>query len=150
MIGRRGFIGAVAGVHLAIPQASMAQPVGKVPRIGWLGFNAPETAPHQYAAFRQGLRDHGWVEGRNILIEYRWAGGRADRLPALAAELVRLDVDLLVTASSASTRAAKDATTAHSDFKRPRERLGRFCATAIDPFQTIGIVGQATASFVGQ
>jgi len=111
MIGRRGFISAVAGVHLAIPHATTAQPVGKVPRIGWLGFNAPEAVPHQYAAFRQGLRDHGWVEGRNILIEYRSAGGRADRLPALAAELVRLDVDLLVTASSASTRAAKDATT---------------------------------------
>jgi len=57
------------------------------------------------------LRDHGWVEGSNIVIEYRSAGGRADRLSALAAELVRLDVDLLVTASSASTRAAKDATT---------------------------------------
>jgi putative ABC transport system substrate-binding protein len=84
MIGRRGFIGAVAGVHLAIPHATTAQPVGKVPRIGWLGFNAPETAPHQFAAFRQGLRDHGWVEGSNIVIEYRSAGGRADRLPALA------------------------------------------------------------------
>jgi putative tryptophan/tyrosine transport system substrate-binding protein len=111
MINRRSFISAAAGVHLAIPRATTAQPVGKVPRIGWLGFNAPEAVPHQYAAFRQGLRDHGWVEGRNILIEYRSAGGRADRLPALAAELVRLDIDLLVTASSASTRAAKDATT---------------------------------------
>jgi len=111
MIGRRGFISAVAGVHLAIPHATTAQPVGKVPRIGWLGFNAPETAPHQDAAFRQGLHDHGWIEGSNILIEYRSAGGRADRLPALAAELVRLDVDLLVTAFSASTRAAKDAAT---------------------------------------
>jgi putative ABC transport system substrate-binding protein len=76
MIDRREFTGALAGAVLAAPRAAPAQPVGKLPRIAWLGFTAPEAVPHQYAAFRQGLRDHGWVEGQNILIEYRSAGGR--------------------------------------------------------------------------
>jgi putative ABC transport system substrate-binding protein len=69
-----------------------------------------ETAPHQYAAFRQGLRERGWVEGRDVVIEARRADGRPERLPALASELVRLHVDVIVATGSAATRAAMAAT----------------------------------------
>ncbi len=64
----------------------------------------------RHEAFRQGLRELGYVEGKNIVIEYRYAEGKLDRLPALAAELVRLKVDIIVTAGPTPTRAAKEAT----------------------------------------
>ena len=66
--------------------------------------------PARIEAFRQGLRELGYVEGKNIVIEYRYAEGKLDRLPALAAELVRLKVDVIVTAGPTATRAAKEAT----------------------------------------
>jgi putative tryptophan/tyrosine transport system substrate-binding protein len=85
-----------------------AQQPGNVPRIGYLHFRAgPEAADE---AFRQAMRDLGWIEGQNIIIEYRWAAGKQDRYPALAEELVRLKVDLIVTATPAPTQAAKNAT----------------------------------------
>jgi putative tryptophan/tyrosine transport system substrate-binding protein len=87
-----------------------AQAPARIASIGWLGLNSLESAPHQYAAFRQGLRERGWVEGRDLMIEARRADGRPERLPALAAELVRLHVDVIVAASSAATRAAMAAT----------------------------------------
>jgi putative ABC transport system substrate-binding protein len=83
---------------------------GKGPRIGYLGSASSATAPDLVAAFRQGLHDLGYVEGQNITIEYRWADGQVERLPALAAELVRLPVDVIVTAGPLGTRAAKDTT----------------------------------------
>jgi putative ABC transport system substrate-binding protein len=90
---------------LMTPLTAEAQPA-KIPRIGYLG-----DAPGPFAqAFRQGLRDLGYVEGENIAIEYRWTEGRDDRLPELAAELVRLPVDVLVTPGSRASRAAKQAT----------------------------------------
>ena len=70
----------------------------------------PSTDPTRIEAFRQGLRELGYVEGKNIVIEYRYAEGKLDRLPALAAELVRLKVDVIVTRGPAPTRAAKEAT----------------------------------------
>ena len=75
--------------------------MAKSPRIGWLGFGLPTTlaAVPLLDAFREGLREHGWVEGQNVLIEYRGADGRVDRYSELAAELVRLPVDVLVTSS---------------------------------------------------
>jgi putative tryptophan/tyrosine transport system substrate-binding protein len=87
-----------------------AQQPAKVPRIGYLSAASPSAIAALTEAFRQGLREHGYVEGKNIVIEYRSAEGKPDRLPALAAELVRLKVDAIVTAGSTSTRSAKEAT----------------------------------------
>jgi ABC-type uncharacterized transport system substrate-binding protein len=91
-------------VHLAD-----AQQPAKVPRIGFLGATAPSVVEDRTEAFRQGLRDLGYVEGRNIVIKGRYADGNSDRLPALAAELVRLKVDVIVTQGSFSTRVAQKA-----------------------------------------
>jgi ABC-type uncharacterized transport system substrate-binding protein len=85
------------------------QPV-KVPRIGFLGASSASVLAARIEAFRQGLRDLGYVEGKNIVIEWRSAEGKLDRLPALAAELVRLKVDVIVTTGPAPTRPAKEAT----------------------------------------
>jgi putative ABC transport system substrate-binding protein len=108
-------VGLVVTLALSMLVASLAagaQPAGKVPRIGWLQLNAPPTEPRpSIEAFREGLRALGWVEGQNIAIEHRWAEGRLDRLPALAAELVRLPVDVLFAGSAEAFNAAKDATT---------------------------------------
>ena len=94
----------------ALPSAEAQQPT-KVPRIGYLSPTSPSASPTRIEAFRQGLRELGYVEGKNIVIEYRYAEGKFDRLPALAAELVRLKVDLIVTTGPTVTRAAKEATT---------------------------------------
>jgi putative ABC transport system substrate-binding protein len=95
-------------VVLAAPLVAEAQQ--KIPRIGFLGLN-PGANPHLIEAFRQGLRDLGYVEGRNVVIEYRSAEGKLERLPALAAELVALKVDVLVTGGGTPTAlAAKQAT----------------------------------------
>jgi putative tryptophan/tyrosine transport system substrate-binding protein len=88
-----------------------AQQLTKVPRIGYLSPTSPSVSPTRIEAFRQGLRELGYVEGKNIVIEYRYAEGKFDRLLALAAELVRLKVDLIVTTGPTVTRAAKEATT---------------------------------------
>jgi putative tryptophan/tyrosine transport system substrate-binding protein len=91
--------------------AATAQPAGKVHRIGWLATGVRPVGPYSLLeAFRQGLRDLGYVEGRNILIESRFAEGQADRCPALAAELVRVPVDVLVAAGTAPIQAAQHAT----------------------------------------
>src|SRR5438552_10151900 len=105
---RRAFIGVVAVALLTFPLAIEAQQAGKVPRIGYLGQNNTEIGQHQLAAFREGLRERGWVEGQNIVIEFRYANGKVDQLPALVSELVRLKVDIIVT--TATTWAAKNAT----------------------------------------
>ena len=110
MIDRRTFVGVVASALLGLPRAVEAQPAGKVPRIGYLVVNRAEVSQGPLAAFRQGLRERGWVEGQNIVIEVRFAEGQVDQLPALVAELIRLKVDIIVTTSSATTWAAKDAT----------------------------------------
>ena len=110
MMDRRTFAGAVAGALLTLPLTATAQQAGKVPRIGFLSPNSAEVSQPRLAAFRQGLRERGWVEGRNIVIEWRFAEGKVDQLPALVAELIRLKVDIIVTTSSATTWAAKDAT----------------------------------------
>src|SRR5438128_1388344 len=96
---------------LAAPLAADAQQAGKVPRIGFLGVTSPSDRPSHLDAFRQRLRELGWVEGQNVVIDYRYAEDRVDRLPDLAAELVRLKVDLII--ASAGTQvatAAKNAT----------------------------------------
>ena len=108
MIRRREFILALGGAA-AWPLAARAQQP-KVARIGFLGLVSPTSHASRLAALRAGLRDLGWVEGRNMLIEFRWAEGNYDRLPALAEELVRLNVDVLVTHASPGALAAKRAT----------------------------------------
>ena len=90
---RRRFIEVIAGGLLAVPLAAEAQQAGKVYRVGFL-WDSPAVWPHALEGFRQGLRDLGWVEGQNIVVEYRWAEGRFERLPGLAEELVRLKVDV--------------------------------------------------------
>ena len=92
---RRRFILAALG-GLAAPLAADAQPTGKVHRIGYLASGSSTDAPIRVEPFRQGLRALGWIEGQNIGMDYRIAEGRFDRLADLAAELVRLKVDLIV------------------------------------------------------
>jgi putative ABC transport system substrate-binding protein len=94
----------------ASSQIAEAQQTKKVPRIGFLAATSPSAISTRIEAFRQGLGELGYVEGKNIVIEYRYAEGNLDRLPALAAELVRLNVDVIVTGGAANTRAAKEAT----------------------------------------
>ena len=89
---------------------AQAQQLTKIPRIGYLGVNSLNVNPDRREAFRQGLRELGYVEGKNIVIEWRSAEGKQDRLPALAAELVSLKVDIIITCGPPSTRAAKQAT----------------------------------------
>jgi putative ABC transport system substrate-binding protein len=100
---------AIAVLLPASPLAE-AQQTEKVYRIGLLGLSSRSDVPG-LAALRQGLRDLGYEEGKNLVIEYRWAEGRYDRLPALADELVRLKVDVLITYATPGARAAKQATT---------------------------------------
>ena len=107
---RRTFLAGTGAVLLASPRASEAQQAGKVPRIGYLRSTSPSDRPPLLDAFRQGLRELGWVEGRNIVIDYRYAEGRFDRLPDLAAELVRLKVDIIVASPTPAAAAAKNAT----------------------------------------
>src|SRR5262245_59059988 len=106
---------------LVAPLVTAAQPVGKVHRIGWLspGFPRPDHDP-PVDAFRQGLRDLGYVEGQNLVIEYRGAEGKDARLPDLAAELVGLPVDVLVAVGPTATRAAQHATPTLPDRKSTR------------------------------
>jgi len=92
------------------PLAAGAQQAAKVARIGYLTVNLAAAPPSLLEAFRQGLRDLGYVEGRDIVIEYRDAGGKAERLPALAAELVALKVDVIMAGSTPHALAAKQAT----------------------------------------
>jgi putative ABC transport system substrate-binding protein len=106
---RREFLGTLAGGLLVAPRASEAQQDAKVARLGYLATNLAGN-PRGREAVRQGLRDLGYVEGRNVVIEYRDAEGKLERLPALAAELVALKVDVIVTASTAAALAAKQAT----------------------------------------
>jgi putative ABC transport system substrate-binding protein len=109
MIDRRAFL-AGAGAVLAAPLAAEAQQAAKITRIGWLGEN-PAANPHLREAFLQGLRDLGYVEGRNVVIEYRNAEGKLERFPALAAELIALKVDVIFAAGATrSALAAKEAT----------------------------------------
>jgi putative ABC transport system substrate-binding protein len=110
MITRRGFVGGSVAL-LAAPLAAGVQTAGTIPRVGFLGPTTVGAASHLLEAFRDGLRELGYVEGRNVVIDYRWADGQFDRLPALAAELVALSVDVIVAPTPPAVRAAKNATT---------------------------------------
>ena len=95
----------------AVAVLAEAQQPTKILRIGFLAGTNPAAVAARVAAFRQGLRELNYVEGKNIVVEYRYAEGKADRERELAAELVRLKVDIIVTAGPSVTRAAKEATT---------------------------------------
>jgi putative tryptophan/tyrosine transport system substrate-binding protein len=101
----------VAVVLLVVAVIAEAQQPGKIPRIGFLGNSTAALEENLVEPFRQGLRDLGYVEGRNILIEYRWAEGKYQRFPTLIAELIALKVDVIVTAGTPASLAVKKATT---------------------------------------
>jgi putative ABC transport system substrate-binding protein len=109
VIDRRTFLGTIAGSFLAAPFAAKAQQAGKVYRVGFL-WDSPAAFLDAIEAFRQGLHDLGYVEGRNLTIEYRWAEGKPERMRQLAEELVGLKVDVIIAPSSIYTGAAKRAT----------------------------------------
>src|SRR5712691_1197287 len=108
-MNRRAFLGGTGALLFAALRAAESRAAGDGPRIGLLFYGAPGRSP-ELDAFRQGLRDLGYVEGQNIAIEYRFADGRLGRLPELAAELVRLKVDVIVTPGTPASMAAKKAT----------------------------------------
>jgi putative ABC transport system substrate-binding protein len=109
---RREFILALGGAAAALPLAASAQqPAGRVYRVGYFVFGSREQAIHLSKAFEEGLRSLGYRVGENVVIEYRSANGQSERLPALAADLVRLGVDVIVTAAHQNTVAAMKATT---------------------------------------
>src|SRR5678809_1539473 len=110
-MARNPIIVLLIGLTLASVHLADAQQPTKVSRIGYLTGTTPDGQLDRIEAFRQGLRELGYVEGKNIVIEWRSAEGKLDRLPALAAELVSLQVDVLVSYGPTPTRAAKKATT---------------------------------------
>ena len=109
-VGKSSALGVLVALLLAFSFPAQAQQPTKVHRIGYLVSALPSSTPARIEAFRHGLRELGYVEGKNILIEPRYAEGKSDRLPALAAELVRLKVEVVVTTGTLVTRAAKEAT----------------------------------------
>jgi putative ABC transport system substrate-binding protein len=110
---RREFItllGGAAAASIAWPLAAIAQQSGKLRTIGFLGPNTRSGASDWVAALAQRLRELGWIEGRTVTIEYRWAEGREERLAEIAAEFVRLKVDVIVTSGTPAVMASKQAT----------------------------------------
>jgi len=120
---RRAFIGTLTGGLLAAPLAAQAQQAGKVFRVGVLSLGVAST-PYQQA-FREGLREFGYVEGQNLLVEFRGADGREEKLTELAADVVRLKPDVLLATGSAATAAVRKATTSIPIVAVTGIRLGR-------------------------
>jgi putative ABC transport system substrate-binding protein len=110
VISRRRLLASLGLGLFSAPLAAEAQPAGKVARIGYVSTSLV-ASPHLPEAFRQGLRDLGYVEGKNVVVEYRSAEGKLDRFPALVAELLALKVDVIVAANTQAALAAKRATT---------------------------------------
>jgi putative ABC transport system substrate-binding protein len=110
MVKRREFMALCGGAAAAWPLAARAQQSAKLPTIGFLGGSTASALTEWTAAFVQRLRELGWIEGRTVTIEYRWAEGRSERAAEIAAEFVRLKVDVIVTQSTPAVLAAKHAT----------------------------------------
>src|SRR5262244_237807 len=106
---RREFITLLGGAAAAWPLAARAQQTAKRPIVGFLGDSTPLAESERAAAFARRLHDLGWIEGRTIAIEYRWADGRSERLAEIAAEFARLKVDIIVTGGTPAVMAAKQA-----------------------------------------
>jgi putative tryptophan/tyrosine transport system substrate-binding protein len=109
-IGRRELLAALGSAAVAWPLAARAQQAGKPPTVGIMGSGTPATQGHWYAAFIQRLRELGWIEGRTVAVEYRWAEGRDERFADIAAEFVQRKVDVIVTTATVGVVAAKQAT----------------------------------------
>ena len=109
-MNRRDFITLLGGAAAAWPLAARAQQPGKVYRIGYITAGAANSAPHLLSAFHDALEALGWMEGKNVVYEDRYAENRLDRLSEVAAELVRLKVDVIVTGGTLAPLAAKQAT----------------------------------------
>jgi putative tryptophan/tyrosine transport system substrate-binding protein len=107
---RREFLGVLGGAAIAWPVAARAQQAGKVPTIGYLGGGGPTSQRAWVDAFVQRLRELGWIEGRTVAIEFRWGEGRAERYAEIAAEFVRLKVDVILAGGTEAAIAAKQAT----------------------------------------
>ena len=107
VLERRTFVGMIAGGLLASPLAAQAQQAGKVARIGYLALGTATTNAGFLKAFVDGLREHGWIEGKNVAIEYRWEGAGKLSLDTLAAELVRLPLDAIFAVNTATALATK-------------------------------------------
>ena len=107
---RRQFITLLGGAAAAWPLAARAQQATKLPTIGFLGQSTPAAESQRFAALVQRLRELGWIEGRTVAIEHRWAEGRPERAAEIAAEFVRLKVDVIVTVGTPQVAAAKQAT----------------------------------------
>jgi putative ABC transport system substrate-binding protein len=110
VINRRAFLGAAVGGSLVLEFAAWAQPTARITHVGYLGTSSPALDRHLIEVFLQKLRDLGFVEGQNLMMEYRWADGNDDRLPALAVQLVHLSPDIIVTSGTPGTIAAMHAT----------------------------------------
>src|SRR5262245_53730606 len=108
-VGRRELIAGL-GSAVAWPLAARAQQAGKLPPIGYLGSASPSTQASRAAAFVKRLRELGWIENRTVAIEYRWAEGRSERYSEIAADFVRLKVDVIVTSGAPIVLAIKRAT----------------------------------------
>jgi ABC-type uncharacterized transport system substrate-binding protein len=108
---RREFIALLGSAAAAWPLAARAQQSGKMHRLGYIGLAQPNQVQHLLDVLRAGLREHGWIEGQNFAFDFRWAEGRSDRVPALAADLVRAKVDIIIVASTQAAQAASSATT---------------------------------------
>src|SRR5262245_47507312 len=110
-IARRKFLATLLGGGAAAWPLGVRAQQAAMPVIGYLNFGSPESDASRLTGLRRGLNQTGYVEGRNLVIEYRWAGNQVDRLPALAADLVQLQVTVIVAAGLLATLAAKAATT---------------------------------------
>src|SRR6516165_1151714 len=110
MMRRRKFITLIGGAAATWPLAARAQQPGKLPTIGFLGQSTRSATSEWTNAFVQRLRELGWIDGRNVAIEYRWGEGSNERFAQIAAEFVRLKVDVIVTAGTPQVLAAKQAT----------------------------------------
>jgi putative ABC transport system substrate-binding protein len=126
MMDRRTFVSAAVGTLLVGAFPVYAQPANKVPRIGVLHPGTPASAPQSVEAFRQGLREHGYEEGKNIVVEHRYTESRPERVAEVAAEFVRLKVDVIVTSLDVATAAVK----------RQTQTIPIVMAISIDPVST--------------
>jgi putative ABC transport system substrate-binding protein len=129
------------------PLVARAQQAGKIPRVGFMGNSTVALEANLVSPFREGLHELGYQEGRNIVIEYRWAEGKYERFPALVVELLAVPVDLIVTAGTPATLAVKKATSTVPLVNRSR-RPGRHrhCAEPGAPGELIALLAGAATT----